>query len=92
MTPADLQQWQANMGYTDREAADALGGYPLKTYQSWKNGRSWGTGKPINPPPMLGLACAAICAGLSPIGSTDQSTDAQPAQPQQSTQERQPQE
>ena len=63
MTPADLRSWQAHMGISGREAARRLGVAP-GTYQDWVTGTSRTTGKAIAPPPLVGLACAALAAGL----------------------------
>ncbi len=51
------------MGISGREAARRLGVAP-GTYQDWVTGKSRTTGKPITLPPLLGLACAALAAGL----------------------------
>ena len=67
MTPADLRAWQAIIGISGREAARRLGVSP-GTYQDWITGTSRTTKKPISLPPLLGLACAALEAGLQPVG------------------------
>jgi len=36
------------------------------TVQDWRTGTSRSTGKHIELPPMLALACAALAAGLGP--------------------------
>ena len=51
------------MGLTVRAAADLLGVAP-STVQDWRTGTSRSTGKPIELPKMLALACAALAAGL----------------------------
>lgn len=63
MTPQNLRAWQAHIGISGREAARRLGVAP-GTYQDWVTGISRTTRKPIALPPMLGLACAALAAGL----------------------------
>ena len=63
MQPAELRKWQASMGYTTRGAAEALGVSPA-TYQDWINGTSRNTGKPVKISRIVGLACAALAAGL----------------------------
>ncbi len=63
MQPEDLRAWQSHLGYTTRSAAEALGVSPA-TYQDWINGRSRSTGKPITISRIVGLACAALAAGL----------------------------
>ena len=56
MTPADLRAWRAHMGYTQQQAAEALG-VSLRTVKSWESGFA-------APPAFLALACAALAAGL----------------------------
>lgn len=63
MTPGDLQVWQQAMGISGLEAARRLG-VSSATYRDWLAGVSRTTGKPIKLPPMLGLACAALAAGV----------------------------
>lgn len=65
MTPSDLRAWQQAMGISGREAARRLGVSPA-TYQDWVTGTSRTSGRPIKLPPLLGLACAALAAGLEP--------------------------
>ena len=64
MTPADLRAWQAAERLTNAAAAAALR-VTTRTYADWIAGVSRTTGKPINIPGMVGLACAAHSAGLS---------------------------
>lgn len=64
MTPQDLRAWQARMGISGREAARRLGVSP-GTYQDLVTGTSRTTKNPIALPPILGLACAALAAGLA---------------------------
>ena len=58
MTPDDLRAWQAHMGMTQLEAAEAIG-VSLATYKRYLTG---------DVPRTVALACAAIKAGLKPIG------------------------
>ena len=51
------------MGISGREAARRLGVAP-GTYQDWVTCTSRTTKKTITLPPLLGLACAALAAGL----------------------------
>lgn len=67
MTPADLQIWQARMGLSQRSAADALG-MSLPAYQAMLRGSSFSTGKPRRIDRRTALACAAIEAGIQPLG------------------------
>lgn len=63
MTSDDLRAWQAAMGYTYDTAAEALG-VSRAAYADWVAGRSRTTGKPVAPSRAVGLACAALAAGL----------------------------
>lgn len=66
MTPDALHAWRTHLKLSQRAAAAALG-VTLATYQSWERGRSFGAdSKTIEIPPMVGLACAALAAGLAP--------------------------
>lgn len=67
MTSAQLAQWRAEMGLTQRAAAEALG-VTLAAYQAMERGASWATGKPIKIDRRTALACAAIRAGIAPEG------------------------
>ena len=53
------------MGLTVRDAAELLGVAP-STVQDWRTGISRRTGRVIEPPRLLGYACAALAAGLEP--------------------------
>jgi len=59
MTSDDLREWQARMGYTQAQAADALG-VGLSAYKDWITGVSRTTGKPVSIDKRTGLACAAM--------------------------------
>lgn len=56
MTPADLRAWRAAMGYTQPQAAQALG-VSLRTIKAWEGGET-------AVPAIVPLACAALAAGL----------------------------
>ena len=66
MTPDDLIAWQAHMGFTQQQAADALG-VRLNSYQELRRGQSF-RGQPRGIDKRTALACAAIKAGLDPYG------------------------
>ena len=67
MTPTDLRAWQARMKITGLEAAARLG-VSYAAYKDWRRGISRTTGKPIEAGRAVALACAALEAGLRPIG------------------------
>lgn len=58
MTPADLRAWRAAMGYTQPQAAQALG-VSLRTIKAWEGGET-------AVPAIVPLACEALAAGLGP--------------------------
>jgi len=71
MTSDDLRAWQAAMGYTYDTAAQALG-VSRASYADWVSGRSRTTGKPVAPSRAVGLACAALAAGLGEWNSSQE--------------------
>lgn len=64
MTADDLRAWQQALGYTQQQAAAALG-VALATYRDWITGTSRTTGKPVEIDRRTALACSALAAGLS---------------------------
>jgi len=56
MTPAQFDAWLTHMGLSERRAAELLGVAP-STIGQWRR---------VSTPPLLGLACAALAAGLRP--------------------------
>lgn len=67
MTPEELRSWQARMGLSGLEASKRLG-VSYATYRDWAAGFSRNSGRPIKLPPLLPLSCAALEAGLQPVG------------------------
>lgn len=63
MTSADLIAWQAQMGFTQAQAAQALG-VSLAAYKDWVRGVSRNSGRPVLIDRRTGLACAALAAGI----------------------------
>ena len=59
MTPADLQAWQARMGWSALQASKRLG-VSYATYRDWIEGKSRNSSRPIKLPPLLPLACEAL--------------------------------
>lgn len=60
MTADEFKAWRTERGFNLREAAEALG-TTLRAVQYWEAGD-----RPISK--TVALACAAISAGLKPIG------------------------
>lgn len=58
MTPAALRAWRECMGYTQQQAAQALG-VSLRTIKAWEGGET-------AVPAIVPLACEALAAGLGP--------------------------
>lgn len=56
MTSDELKKWQIAMGYTQQQAADALG-VSRATYRDKLNGFSRNTGKPVLIDRVTELAC-----------------------------------
>ena len=63
MTPADLAAWELHMGYSQRQAAEALG-VTLPTYQQWRRGARFKDDAPVEIDRRTALACSALAAGL----------------------------
>lgn len=59
MKKEDLIAWQAHMGFTQQQAANALG-VGLSAYKDWTKGISRTTGKMVSIDTRTALACAAI--------------------------------
>ncbi|MFC4729073.1 helix-turn-helix domain-containing protein [Coralloluteibacterium thermophilus] len=64
-----IARWRARMGLSQRAAAEALG-MSLSAYQEQERGASF-AGAPREASRVLLLACAALEAGLSPIGASE---------------------
>ena len=67
MKSSELRAWQARMKITGLAAAELLG-VSYAAYKDWRRGISRTTGKPIEAGRAVALACAALEAGLRPIG------------------------
>jgi hypothetical protein len=66
ITPEPLRAWQARMGFTNIEAAEALG-MSLGSYVQLRKGISRNTGYPVRIDRRTALACAAIEHGIKPL-------------------------
>lgn len=67
MTPDDLRAWQERMEISALEASRRLG-VAYGTYRDWIAGASRTTGKAVRITRVVALACAALEAGLAPVG------------------------
>jgi len=65
MTPETFISWRKKMGWTQQEAADALH-LSREAIGQYETGRRRGTDKPYPIPHTVGLAMAALAAGLKP--------------------------
>lgn len=63
MTPADFDAWLKHMGLSERRAAKLLGLAPA-TVGSYRRGVAHGSHRPAAPTRVVGLACAALAAGI----------------------------
>lgn len=72
MTSADFRAWRAAMGFSQAQAAAALGVnlYTVKNYDAGATRARDADGEriAIEIPRTIALACAALAAGLKPIG------------------------
>lgn len=68
MLPAQIATWRADLGMTQRAAAEALG-ITLATYQRLERGQEWDGSKTVSIDRRTALACAAIRYGLTPEGT-----------------------
>lgn len=64
MTSTDLKNWQARMGFTQAQAAAALG-ISLSAYKDLLKGTSRNTGAPVSIDRRTELSCAALAAGIT---------------------------
>lgn len=65
MQASDFKAWRKSMGYTQKEAAAALG-LGTSTVEQYDRGIRKDDGQPVTIPLSVALACAALAAGLSP--------------------------
>jgi transcriptional regulator with XRE-family HTH domain len=63
LTASVLAAWRERMGYSQRDAATALG----CSRAAWAG---WESGKQPQIPRYIGLACAALALGMKPYGAT----------------------
>lgn len=69
MTPAEFRVWRTGMGFSQTAAAAALG-ISKSSVELYELGHRKDDGRPVIIPRTVALACAAIAAGLAPLGET----------------------
>jgi len=67
MTPAQFAAWRERLHLSKRAAAEALGVHP-ETIANYESGQRRDTGKRVEIPRAIALACSAIAHGLPPYG------------------------
>ncbi|KAA6205649.1 MAG: XRE family transcriptional regulator [Candidatus Tokpelaia sp.] len=67
MDKEKFKLWRKKMGFSQIEAAKALGISRLSV-QNYERGMRLEDGRPVRIPHPVALACAAIAAGLKPYG------------------------
>ena len=63
MTPEHFKAWRDQMGFTQQEAATALG-FSRPTIENYERGVRRDDGKPVEIPLTVAYACAALVAGI----------------------------
>jgi len=67
MTPHSFREWRKGLGYSQQEAADALG-ISRSSVELYEAGRRRGAdARPVEIPKTIALACAAVSRGLEPL-------------------------
>jgi transcriptional regulator with XRE-family HTH domain len=69
MRAADFKAWRKTMGYTQKQAAEALG-LGTSTIEQYDRGVRKDDGTTVTIPLTVALACAALAAGLRPWQAT----------------------
>lgn len=67
MTPDAFRTWRASLGHSQIAAARALGLSP-SSIELYERGSRKDDGRPVIIPRTVALACAALSAGLKPVG------------------------
>jgi len=67
MTKEQFKTWRKKMGFTQKQAAEALGLF-RNTIINYERGTRPENDLPVKIPRSIALACAAIEAGLKPVG------------------------
>jgi len=67
MNKENFKTWRKKMGFTQQQAADALGLF-RNTITNYERGARAEDGRAVIIPRTVALACAAVEAGLKPVG------------------------
>lgn len=67
MTPTSFRAWRKSLGLTQQGAAEAIG-VSRDSVWLYEAGRRRDDGRPVEIPRTVALACAAVSAGLEPVG------------------------
>jgi len=67
MNNEQFKAWRKKLNLTQQQAADALGVY-ARTITNYERGSRYEDGRAVKIPRSIALACAAIEAGLNPVG------------------------
>ncbi len=67
MTPATFRSWRKSLGLTQQGAAEAIG-VSKGSVLLYEAGKRRDDGRPVEIPRTVALACAAVSAGLEPVG------------------------
>jgi len=70
MDKHDFKAWRKKQGFTQQQAADALGLFRV-TIVNYERGSRMDSPNEVKIPLHIALACAAIEAGLKPVGKED---------------------
>lgn len=79
MNNDDIKAWRKTLGFTQDQAATALG-VSKATVVNYEAGIRREDGRPVVIPKSIALACAAIAAGLAPWRSPPVTSSSSPPQ------------
>jgi len=65
MKTEQFKAWRKKMGFTQQQAADALGVY-ARTITNYERGQRYEDGREVKIPESIALACSALYAHLEP--------------------------
>jgi len=70
MKPEQFKAWRKKMGFTQQQAADALG-LSIQALGNYERGTRYEDGREVKIPRSIALACSAVVADLKPFGEKD---------------------